>query len=483
MTMAAVVLATGLFQAAPCDLKDLPADAPPPAGVECGWVSVPRDHAAPDGPTLRLWTARLKAAGPAGPDAVLYIHGGPGIATVDALLPSLDKIKSLAAMRANSDVYLFDQRGSGRSEETLCPDLDRQLGAVADLGLDAAQEDERSRILFAQCRAALDDAGTDLAAYTTAQTAADLETLRQAFGVRQWNLSSVSYGTLVALHAMRTQPASLRAVILNSPYPPNSMAWAEQASSTAAAYQAIGRACAAQPACASAFGDVVEKLKRTLARLDRTPVLDGERKITGRLFATALWPVAVRSTTVKFVPLAISRAHAGDADAIKGLVRTFASGNAFGDASRAQGFAISCHEGGRTRDAYARARALYPALVSATPDDSWDKLCAAFRPGYADPAFFAPVASSIPTLIYAGALDPATPVADAYQAVRFLDRATIVEVAGAAHAPLGLDECTIGIATAFLDDPQATPDLACLRVRTPLAFAQEGLETLFAPAP
>lgn len=69
MTMAAVVLATGLFQAAPCDLKDLPADAPPPAGVECGWVSVPRDHAAPDGPTLRLWTARLKATGPAGPVA------------------------------------------------------------------------------------------------------------------------------------------------------------------------------------------------------------------------------------------------------------------------------------------------------------------------------------------------------------------------------------------------------------------------------
>lgn len=76
---------------------------------------------------------------------------------------------------------------------------------------------------------------------------------------------------------------------------------------------------------------------------------------------------------------------------------------------------------------------MYPALFAASPDDGWDRMCASFGPSFADPSFFAPVASDIPTLIYAGTLDPATPTVDAYQAMRFLTRATLVEVAGASH--------------------------------------------------
>ena len=321
MTMAALMLAIGVFQPAPCDLKDAPAGFEQTHRVECGWVAVPRDPGQPDGKTLRLWTARIQATGTARPDPILYVNGGPGIATVDSVLPALPDSKTLPMLRAGRDVILFDQRGSGRSEERMCPELGKQMAAVADLGLDPAAEEDRNRELFVQCRAALDAQGVDLGAYTTRATVADMEVLRKAFGAPQWNLAAVSYGTLVALDAMRVHPASVRSAILNSPYPPNSAAWAEQATSTSEAYRAIGRACSAQPACARKFGDVSAKLEETLARLDRAPVMDGERKITGRLFASALWPVAVQSALLKYVPLAIDRAHAGDAEAIKGLVR------------------------------------------------------------------------------------------------------------------------------------------------------------------
>lgn len=103
---------------------------------------------------------------------------------------------------------------------------------------------ERDRAAFANCRTELDKAGADLDAYTTSATVSDLEILRQAFGVNKWNLMSISYGSLVAMHAMRTWPNSIRSVILNSPYPPNSVSWAEQASSAAAAFTAIDRQCA-----------------------------------------------------------------------------------------------------------------------------------------------------------------------------------------------------------------------------------------------
>lgn len=480
-TVLAAALSQAAFQAAPCDLE-MEQGAAPPKGVECGWIAVPRDAASPDAGTLRLWTARIRATGTPREDPVVYIQGGPGIATVDSMVPYIEKIDWLAALRKDRDIVMFDQRGTGRSEQALCPGLGKQLEALSGEGLPPAREEERGRALFAACKASLVAAGIRVEDYSTAAIVADLDEVRQALGIQRWNLVGVSYGTLVALHAMRVQPDAIRSAILASPFPPNSVTWAEQASSAAAGYQAIDRACAAQPACRARFGPLVPKLEETFARLDREPLQDGARRITGSLFAKGLWPLAVRTGTVGYVPLAIDRAHAGDAETIRGIVRTYAGGDSFGGYSPAQTYAIGCFEAGRTRDWYARARNLYPALVPDAPDDSMDRLCAEYRPGHADPAFFAPVASDIPVLVYAGSLDLATPAVDAYQTVRFLPNATIVEVAGAAHVPVGTDACTRGIATTFVADPAKAPDLSCLATRAPREFAQDGLEELFAPA-
>lgn len=482
MLFAALASAVGAFQPAPCGLEGVPAGFESKHDVQCGWVSVPLRNRVPASKPIRLWTARIRALGAAAADPVVYINGGPGIATVDSVLTGLAESKSLSMIRQRRDIILFDQRGSGRSEESLCPDLAGKLDAIERQGLAPALEEERNRAAFADCRADLQRAGSDLDGYTTSATVADLEGLRRAFGARQWNLLSISYGSLVALHAMRTNPKSIRSAILNSPYPPNSVTWAEQVSSTAAAYAAIDRACSIQASCRARFGALVPKLEATLARLERRPLDDGKARITGRRFADALWPMAVRSSTVRFVPLAIARAYAGDAALIRRMVAKYAGGDSFGGHSPAQAMAINCHETGKTKEWHARARALYPGLASPAPDDSWDRLCATFRPGFADPSFFAPVASAIPTLIYAGTLDPATPTVDAYQAMRFLDRAALIEVQGAAHGPMGVDDCTRGIAAAFLDDPTAQPDRSCIGKRPPIAFATTGLDELIRPS-
>lgn len=484
MILAVLAMSVGVFQAAPCGLEGVPANFERKQAIECGWVTVPLRDDAPDGKTIRLWTARIGANRPSRvEDPVLYINGGPGIATVDVILPAVAESKSLSRLRQTRDILLFDQRGSGRSEQSLCPGLAKNLESIDAQGLDPAEEDARELTAYASCRAELEKAGLDLTAYTTRAAVADMESLRKAFGVNRWNLLSISYGTLVAMDAMRQSPDSIRSVILNSPYPPNSVAWAEQASGTAAAYLAIDRACAAQPACSQRFGSVSAKLEATLARLESAPLKDGASLITGRLFAKALWPLAVRSSTVRFVPLAVERAWSGDDATIRKMVAKFGGGGSFGGLAPAQMAAISCHEAGRTTEWYGRARKLYPTLVSAAPDDGTDRLCAAFRPGFADPSFFAPVASDIPTLVYTGLLDPATPAVDAYQAIRFLTRATLVEIPDAAHGPMGLDECTLDIAVAFLDQPANAPAVGCLATRQPIEFATEGLDEIIAPAP
>lgn len=477
-TLAGII---GAFNPASCGLEGVAPDFEQQEGVQCGWVSVPLRSGEANGRSIRLWTARIRGTGTTSEDPVLYINGGPGIATVDAILPNLPGSKTIALLRQGRDVILFDQRGSGRSEEALCPSLAKSLTAIEAAGLGPAQEDAKKRNEFGKCRAEMETAGLDHKAYTTAATVADMEFLRRAFGVQRWNLAAISYGSLVALHAMRTAPGSIRAVILNSPYPPNSVTWAEQASSAAAAYTAIDDECASQPVCRQRFGTLIPKLEATLARLEMSPLKDGDKRITGRQFATALWPMAVRSTTVRFVPLAIDQAYNGDTAMIRKMVAMFAGGGSFGGFSPAQALAISCHESGRTNEWYGRARALYPALVSAAPDDSWDRLCVTYRPGFANPSFFAPVASEIPTLIYAGSLDPATPVIDAYQTMRFLSHATLVEVKGTAHGPMPLDDCTRGIAAAFLANPSAPLETGCIRKRPAIDFATDGLDDLLTP--
>jgi hypothetical protein len=47
--------------------------------VECGMVTVPEDHANPDGPKIKLAVAIVHSTSPdPAPDPVLFIVGGPG---------------------------------------------------------------------------------------------------------------------------------------------------------------------------------------------------------------------------------------------------------------------------------------------------------------------------------------------------------------------------------------------------------------------
>src|SRR5262245_42871638 len=54
-------------------------------GIECGYVTVPRRHEDPTGPTIQLATIVLPAlATPRLPDPLFMAQGGPGGSTIDA---------------------------------------------------------------------------------------------------------------------------------------------------------------------------------------------------------------------------------------------------------------------------------------------------------------------------------------------------------------------------------------------------------------
>ena len=70
------------------------------------------------------------------------------------------------------------------------------------------------------CGQAYQAAGVDLTKYNTPENAADIEDLRLALGYEQLNLVGGSYGTRLALEAMRFRPATIRSAVLDLLAPP-----------------------------------------------------------------------------------------------------------------------------------------------------------------------------------------------------------------------------------------------------------------------
>lgn len=472
------------FAPAPCKFEGVKASWAKQHRIECGWLQVRESRDKPDSRTLKLWVAIARAeAADKRDDPIFYLNGGPGVATVDYFFPHVltnPQSKTWPAFRKDRDLVFLDQRGSGRSEPAFCPELNQTLGQVLKDAPPAREALDRSKAAYAACRVKMLAQGMDFAAYNSTTTVEDAEDLRRALGIGQWNIYGISYGSLVGMEYLRRHPESLRAAILDSVYPPNSPNGAEQITSTARSYEAVQRACGLDPGCRENFPDILGTLRRAVERLNAAPLMrPAGGRITGDTLRGIVWMMLVRSQTVPWVPLALERAAAGDEAVIRKLDEQFGGlDGGFGDISMGQNMAIWCYEvvGGRTADTVRLALDRYPYLAARDAIASeLDETCNAWQPERASLAFQAPVHSEVPTLLYGGEFDPATPYDDAVLAARNLPNSTLVYARGASHASFTLDDCTRGIAHAFLAEPLKQPDLACLAQRKDTVFPTEGL--------
>lgn len=468
------------FEPAPCGFLGVPADWATQNRVDCGWLRVAESRGKPGSRTLKLWVAIARAdAADKREDPLLYIHGGPGYATVDYFFPNFPKGKTWPAFRKTRDIVFFDQRGTGRSEPAFCAELSKSLQALQQAAPPARDALDATKAAYAACRPKMLAQGFDFAAYNSTATVEDAEDLRRALGIAQWNVYGISYGSLVGLEYLRRQPGSVRAAILDSLFPPNSPHGAELITSTAMGYQALQRACMQVANCRGRFPDILGTLQQAVARLDASPLSrPAGGRITGTSLRDVMWSMLVRTRTAPWVPLAIEHAAAGDEEVIRMMDKLFGGTGGFGDYSHGQAWAVNCFEviGGSTTESMRAAMLRYPYLAARDAiAGEYDELCAAWQTQRAPPEFHAPVRSSVPVLLYGGEFDPATPYDDAVLAGKNLPNGTLVYVPGASHAAFALDDCTRGIAHAFLDAPAAKPDLGCLARRKATAFPTEGL--------
>ena len=173
------------------------------AGFTCSTLVVPLDHAGRVNGTMQLIVA-VSDNKSARRGVLLFLTGGPG----QPGLPSVQRIAlRLTAVMTEYRLVMFDQRGTGGTAIT-CRALQDEVG-VSDI---ARPTPEAVR----QCAGSL---GDRRGLYSTRDTVADLDLLRQALGVRTWTVDGVSYGAFVAERYAVAHPQSVRALVLDSVLP------------------------------------------------------------------------------------------------------------------------------------------------------------------------------------------------------------------------------------------------------------------------
>src|SRR5690606_4117847 len=112
----------------------------------------------------------------------------------------------------------------------------------------------------------------------------DLDALREALGVEQWNLYGISYGTRVAQRYAARYPERVRAMILDGVVPVSLPLGPAIAADAQEALDGIFARCAAEPSCAERYPELPALFDGLRLRLASGPVsIDVSNPTTGRL--------------------------------------------------------------------------------------------------------------------------------------------------------------------------------------------------------
>ena len=213
--------------------------------VICGVVTVPEQHADPDGPSIRLAVAVIKSDGDSpAPDPFVMFTGGPG-GNIFAFGPMVLSRRD-NPIRPARDIVLMSERGTYGAEPFLdCPEL-----AIVDEHFGASQDELNALKLqaFTDCRERLLSEGVNLNAYNNVERSADVPLVMDILGYKAYNLWGVSGGGLLTQLLVRDYPDGVRTIMTDSgafPTPHFSAVMVPLIANISASYRLLFEECAA----------------------------------------------------------------------------------------------------------------------------------------------------------------------------------------------------------------------------------------------
>lgn len=468
--IASPVTVSPRYEEADC-MYDLPSGLTEGEDAYCGWVTAPLY---PDGrndevvslPIIRIASVSENPE----PDPLMILLGGPG-QNMTAVLPLFgDEYPLWDFMRDRQDVILFDQSGMGLSTPSLACGFEQpsETGEVSDANLGFA---------ILRCGAELLTSGVDPRAFTTETNAADIEHIRIAMGYDQVNLYGISYGSKLALSAVRDYPDSIRSTIIASPLPLENNPFADQTIGFDHALKSLWDACAADPVCAeanpnpaSAFVQAVDRLKTEPMSIVATNPATGvsiEIPIDNYQFMQILYLGVFVGDFAPLVPYLVTSVAEGDDTILQLMGPTMLID---GGLTMGALFTYFCRDEVPFDTSSETSETIQTAdLARPFTDGSWISLgdqsyqiCQIWSFPAADELENEPVMSDEPLLIFTGTFDPITPASNGEIVASNFPNSQLVNFAAQGHDPASyVPECSGPMIMSFLDDPSAPVDGSC----------------------
>jgi pimeloyl-ACP methyl ester carboxylesterase len=455
------------FAPGPC--PSTPQRIPELSHARCGWLTVPEDRQRAGGPTIRLSVAIIPAASPIPKsDPIVWIAGGPGDDAIIEITLAL-----AGKLNANRDVIFMSQRGTYTADPKLtCPSVDRWGAETLNMPYDAEATGKAYAVATLKCRQELSARTSDLGAYNTLESAADLEDLRLALHIPKWNIFGISYGTDLALTYMRLYPSGIRSAGIDGIFPPPLAGGAAAWASAAEGINAVFRACRAQSPCRQRYGDIAATFQQLVLRYEASPksfnvAVPGRGKVKVMISGGMLvqWAVSPGTHIAGRMPASIEALANGDADPIASIwagAKLDPAG--IGVLGNGLFYGVSCGEWvpyeteGDVVNAGRRAFPAFPlSILKNAPNLPFMRQnCRVWNVPPVSAQVRAVTRSKIPTLVMSAQYDAQTAASYGAYVARTLRNATVVTIPNVAHVAFGspseiANACAQSIVRSFFD--------------------------------
>lgn len=232
-----------------------------------GTLQVPENRNNPDSRMIELTYVRFPATGDQAGSPIVYLAGGPGGSGIRTA--QWRRFPLFMAMRAYGDVIALDQRGTGQSDNGLS-ECNSGLREPDDQVMSDAQMIAHYRAAISACASQWASADFDMLGYTSVQNVADLEDVRTHLGADKITLWGISYGSHMALAALKQMPEHLdKVVIASAEGLDQTIKQPRYDRALMARWQA---AIDEVPGLKAQFPDITSLIERVHARLDAEPV-------------------------------------------------------------------------------------------------------------------------------------------------------------------------------------------------------------------
>ncbi len=444
--------------------------------VECGRLKVPENY---DNPGRMIELAFMtvhprRNTDPKNP--VIYLSGGPGqpILVYAEMLVANTHIRDLVVDR---DWVFYDQRGEGRSIPSLrCP----------------REQDSLKRVAI--CRDGLIGEGVDLSQYNSMRSARDIEELRKALGVKQWNIWGISYGSRLAFAIARDFPKSVRSIIHDGPSYPEGLELVDDFRGTEIAINRLFSKCAADPACSSKYPGLRSRFLAALPRLRQQPLTVGDETVDdntlvhfvrGYLFTG---DPALLERRVQNLLAYMDAAARGDSLSMLKINQRMPEETADDSAVPVEGWyamgqnlSVECNEERpfESLEAYRQAASESEIVRALFGDDEGlgnFQDCALWPAGRADPSRKTRIHYDGPQLAFSGELDASLSGLSGDKITMLYPNARNVVFKNAVHGAVELADlpptridpyraCALHLARQFFADPKRSLDTSCAATR------------------